>query len=346
MSNEETNKFHFFNRIKTSIVDFDKYQIFANEKFGKAIIYLLLLMIIFSCVVALSFTYQFKQSVDEGVSYIKNNIEDIKYENGILSVNNDNELFINTNFNMIPIVIINTQEDTDKVNEYIDEIGRYDSGIIILKDKIVYKNNLLSGTMEYEYNQIANEYSISNFTKEELLELINGLTTLNLYMGFFIVSAIYMFIIYFTSTIIDALMLALLGFIVARIVSVKIKFKACFNMGIYALTLPIILNLIYIVVNMFTGINIKYFQWMYTTISYIYMILAILLIRTDLINKHMELIKIINEQEKVRKDLEQQKEDKDNDKEEKPEQEDKQKKRDKEPKEDDNIDDNGLAPQQ
>ena len=269
MSNEETNKFHFFNRIKTSIVDFDKYQIFANEKFGKAIIYLLLLMIIFSCVVALSFTYQFKQSVDEGVSYIKNNIEDIKYENGILSVNNDNELFINTNFNMIPIVIINTQEDTDKVNEYIDEIGRYDSGIIILKDKIVYKNNLLSGTMEYEYNQIANEYSISNFTKEELLELINGLTTLNLYMGFFIVSAIYMFIIYFTSTIIDALMLALLGFIVARIVSVKIKFKACFNMGIYALTLPIILNLIYIVVNMFTGINIKYFQGMYTSISYI-----------------------------------------------------------------------------
>ena len=69
---------------------------------------------------------------------------------------------------------------------------------------------------------------------------------------------------------------------------------------------PIILNAIYIVVNLFTGFEVKYFQWMYATISYIYIIIAILMIKTDLINRQIELQKIYEEQEKVKKELEEQ----------------------------------------
>lgn len=113
-----------------------------------------------------------------------------------------------------------------------------------------------------------------------------------------------MFIIYFTSTIVDGVVLALLGFLFARIVGIKIRFKATFNMGVYALTLPVILNLIYIILNLFIEFEVKYFEWMYTTISYIYMIVAILMIKTDLINRQAELMKIIEEQEKVKKEIE------------------------------------------
>lgn len=119
-----------------------------------------------------------------------------------------------------------------------------------------------------------------------------------------------MFVIYFVSTTVDAIMLALLGYLFSRIVGIRMKFKATFNMGVYALTLPIILNLIYIVVNAFTGFEIKYFQWMYTTISYIYMIVAILMIKTDLITKQAELMKIIEEQEKVKQEIKQKEEQK------------------------------------
>ena len=44
MTEENEKKMNFFNRIITSIKDFDKYQIFALEKLGTAIKYLALIM--------------------------------------------------------------------------------------------------------------------------------------------------------------------------------------------------------------------------------------------------------------------------------------------------------------
>ena len=79
-------------------------------------------------------------------------------------------------------------------------------------------------------------------------------------------------------------------------------------MGVHALTLPIILNILYIILNAFTGYTIKYFQIMYTAISYIYMVAAILIIKSDYIKRQMELDKLKSEQEKVRAELDRQKE--------------------------------------
>ena len=42
---------------------------------------------------------------------------------------------------------------------------------------------------------------------------------------------------------------------------------------------------------------------MYSTISYIYVIVAILMIKTDFINRQKELIKLAEEQEKIKEEL-------------------------------------------
>ena len=47
---------------------------------------------------------------------------------------------------------------------------------------------------------------------------------------------------------------------------------------------------------------------MYSTISYIYVIVAILMIKTDFIQRQMELIKLAQEQEKVREEMKQKEE--------------------------------------
>lgn len=49
---------------------------------------------------------------------------------------------------------------------------------------------------------------------------------------------------------------------------------------------------------------------MYTTISYIYVIVAVLMIKTDFITRQLELMKIAQEQEKIKEELEKQKEEK------------------------------------
>ena len=103
---------------------------------------------------------------------------------------------------------------------------------------------------------------------------------------------VYLFIVYFASHIVDIIVLAVLGYLFARIIKLRLRFKATFNIGVYALTLPMILNLIYIVVNTFTGFEIKYFGWMYQAISYIYVIVAILMIKTEIINQKIQLIRL------------------------------------------------------
>lgn len=256
-------------------------------------------------------------------------------------------MIIESGEEVVPIVIINTMATEEQENEYKNKLEQYENGIILLNDRIIYKNEMLNQNIEYKYQDIADTYQITEFTKEEISDFIANFDMTRLYSSFFFIITIYMFILYFTSTLVDAFMLAVLGFIVARIIGIKIKFKASFNMGVYALTLPIILNLIYIVVNAFTGFYVKYFQWMYTTISYIYMIVAILIIKTDLINKQIELMKIIEEQEKVKKELEEKEKNKEEEQKKEPKDTKEPEEKNKNDKEkDDGVGDNGLAPQE
>ncbi len=260
-------------------------------------------------------------------------------------------MIFTNNDEALQIIIINTNAENDLENEYINKINKYENGIVLLKDKLIYKNNILSQNIEYSYENILNSYDIQEFEKQDVLNFVNSINGIGLYSGFVLFIGMYMFVIYFISTLIDAFMLAILGFVLARIIGVKIKFKATFNIGVYALTLPIILNLIYVVINAFTGFTIRYFQWMYTTISYIYVIVSILIIKTDLINRQMELMKIIEEQEKVKKELEE-KERQEKEKREREEHkennddDEKTKQKKKKDKEDNGIEDSGLAPQE
>ena len=112
----------------------------------------------------------------------------------------------------------------------------------------------------------------------------------------------------------------------------KLKYTAVYNIATYSLTLPIILNIVYIILQAFTGFTIKYFEVMYTAIASIYIAAAILMIRSDVIKKQIELTKIIEEQEKVRLELqrrEKEKKEQDEKEEQKKEEEKKRKKQEK-----------------
>lgn len=96
----------------------------------------------------------------------------------------------------------------------------------------------------------------------------------------------------------------------------------------HSLTLPLILNLIYIIVNTYTGFEVRYFQWMYTSISYIYVVVAILMIKTEIINQKIQLIKLREIQKHSAKEDcldEEPKEEKEKENKDKPEEKDKEK---------------------
>ena len=326
----EKNKLSFFKKIKTSIFDFDGYQDLAAEKISRTIVYIVLLMLIFSIVIALVFVFQFYNLINQTKNYINDNISEIKYENYEITVipyDGQEVTEIDVDNIVKGKIIINTQTtDEEKINESINKISSQNNGILFLKDRILIKNELSTRLLEYSYKDISEEYNINKIDKQELINILSGQTMYTLLIAFFIAILLYMFIIYLSSMLIDILLLAILAYIVTRITGLRLKYSAIYNIATYSLTLPILLNIIYFVINRFTGFTIEYFQIMYIAIASIYIITAILMIKSDVIKKQVELNRIIEEQERVKQELKRQEEEK----KEKEEQERREKEREKE----------------
>lgn len=298
----------FFKTVLKSIKDFDKYEQFGLEGMGRTCLYLLQMVAIITIIVVAVLIYQFSTTMQSAVIYFNDNVQEMSYTDGILTVNLNQKLEVDTNSTIAQKIIVDTSDLTnEQIEQYRTDLNDLNSGIILLKDKILIKNEMLTAITETTYTDILSQYNITNLDKQSVLDYIYANQS-QVYISVAIVEFIYMFAIYLTSILMDTLVLALLGLIVSRIAGMKIKFSACFSMGVHALTLPIILNILYIILNAFTGYTIKYFQIMYTAISYIYMVAAILIIKSDYIKRQMELDKLKSEQEKVRAELDRHKE--------------------------------------
>ena len=217
---------------------------------------------------------------------------------------NPNIMRIDSN-DLIPAkIIINTEaENEEEIQPNINEISMSQNGILILKDKVIIKNEFSANLSETTYKTISEQYNINKIDKTEILNMLSGQVINRALIIFFLTILLYMFIMYVSTMLIDILLLAVLAYIVTRISGLRLKYSAIYNIASYSLTLPVILNIIYFVVNRLTGFTIQYFQIMYTAIASIYIITAILMIKSDVIKKQLELNKIIEEQARVKQEL-------------------------------------------
>ena len=238
----------FFKTVLKSIKDFDKYEQFGLEGMGRTCLYLLQMVAIITIIVVAVLIYQFSTTMQSAVIYFNDNVQEMSYTDGILTVNSNQKLEVDTNSTIAQKIIVDTSDLTDEqIEQYRTDLNDLNSGIILLKDKILIKNEMLTAITETTYTDILSQYNITNLDKQSVLDYIYANQS-QVYISVAIVEFIYMFAIYLTSILMDTLVLALLGLIVSRIAGMKIKFSACFSMGVHALTLPIILNILYILV--------------------------------------------------------------------------------------------------
>ena len=304
-------KLSFLRKVKISIFDFDGYQELAAEKISRTVGYIVLLMLTFSILTSLAYMYIFNNRINDVENYVRSEISEIKYENYQLTVitNSGEEITKLDNEDAGIKVIINTQTDDEgKIQESIAEIKSQNNGILILKDKIIIKSQVSANPLEFSYKDISEQYNINVIDKNEVLNLLSGSQIKTAMVMLCLAMALYMFIIYFSTIMLDIFLLAVLAYIVARISGLRLKISAVFNIAAYSLTLPVVLNIIYAVVNTITGFTIQYFQIMYTAIASIYVVTSILMIKSDIIRRQMELNRIVEEQEKVRAELKQKEE--------------------------------------
>ena len=299
---EKTKKQGFFKSIKNSIFNFDSYQDFALEEMKRGIFYFLKLAILFSVIIAIVFSVlQVVVTIPNAKNFIASDIPDFSYSNGILDVKSDETVTIDNIADQVLIIADTKDLDETKINEYKDKINLYDIGVLVLKDKVYLKNSYAgTGLQEITMSDIGSIYGKNEFTKQDIVNDINSINMISLsftvFLGFFIT--------YLIMSILDIIILALLSNIVAMLLRVRMKVSALVNISVHAMTLPIILLLIYAIVLMTTGFEIKYFNIMYRGIAYIYVITAVFLIRQNLIKQQMELTTIVQKQKELKQQLE------------------------------------------
>ena len=291
--NDKRTKLSFFKRFKLSLINLEQYHIVAEETIPRSIKYLLIMFLIFACITAMVTTIQSKKTLNEVTKKLEN-ISDFKIENDECSIESDEKVMIENN-DLIKIrLLFDNSEDIEKYMQ--NGSDKYDgTEIIFTKTRLIVKSDS-EKTIEFGYDIITDKLSDKNINKEKIINFLQNRS--ELYFSIFTYVFIFIFTIYFTTGLIDVFCLALLGYIVSRMVKLPLKFFAVFSMAVSSMTLPIILNLVYLIARIFTGFEMSKFQLMYTLVSYIYIISAILILRSNIIKTNFKI------EEKIKKKIE------------------------------------------
>ncbi len=328
-------KIGFFKKMWYSIYKAEKYPDMAAKGFKTAIEYLVIIVVIVALVMSVRYMYKTFDLIGQGIDYLKNGAPDFSYKEGKLNVDSENEIIISENDNpVIGETIIDTKtEDEQTINKYTNSITKNGRGMVILKDKVIIKSLNVSGTIIYAYNDLFGQMQITEFTKKSAIENVYSNKMISLYICVFLTVFIMNFVIYFLTAVSNALIVSVFGYITSIVAKIKMRYIAIFNMSIYALTLSSILNILYVAINIFTEFNMKYFNVMYLSVAVIYLASAILILKSDLIKKQLELMKIAEVEEVISKEQEEKEQEEKKEK----EKEDRRKK----DKEDEENEDNG-----
>lgn len=268
----------FYKKIWYSITKFEKYADMATEGVGRAISYFICLILLFSMIFSLVLCIRTSSVINEIEDYLNSNINNISYEDGILNidVNNDAKEIATS----VGTVIIDTYED--------EEINYTGDVIVFQDDGVLY--NLRGYKDKMYYDEIIDEDF--SFNKSDFISFIDTIFSgPQLFAAFLLVIFGYLFFV----ILIDILILTVFGIFASLMAGLRIRYRAIFNMAIYSITTSTILQLIYYIINCFTQFNIKYFDFMYIAISFICLIAAIFMIKSDVLKQRLELMKVMQE---------------------------------------------------
>ena len=301
---EKIIKMGFFEKVWNSITKIEKYPELAAQVFGKAINYLIKIVAILVVVLCIGMTYQTYTMVQDSLDYLRDDFPEFSYKDGTLNIESENNITFSAKDSILGETIIDTKtDDEQKINQYINSMQEAGSGAIVLKDRIILKNDSVAGSITYNYNDILGNMGITEFDKQNVIDYANSTQILNLYISLFLTLFIYVFVMYLLTTLSNVILLTAFGYITTWMAKIKMRYVAIFNMSVYALTLSILLNILYILVNIFIDFNIEYFQVMYISVAAIYLVAAIFILKSEFIKKQEELMKVLEEQKNEVQDL-------------------------------------------
>jgi len=308
---EEVIKISFLKKVWYSITQFEKYPEMALEGIKRAVKYLIFLTAIVSAFILIGSLLQLKDLVNELAQYIDKNIPEFSYVDGNLSMGTEKTIiFDDIKYDIIDKIVIEPSAETEEEKEKIEKdnlaIG---STMFLFKNEMILEiktenNEIVRQT--FTYDDFVNGFigqNVESFNKADFVQYLTSNKMLNFYVSYGVTLFLYLFIVNILVAFLDSLEIAILGWITTTIARIRMNFGAIYNMAVYSLTLPMILNILYIVINYFIDFTITYFQVAYITIAYIYLAATIFILKDDFIRKMQEVEIIKQEQLKVREEI-------------------------------------------
>lgn len=308
---EEVVNINFFKKVWYSITKFEQYPAMATEGLKRTIKYLIMLTAIVSVFVMVGALLQIKTLIGDLTKYVQDNIPEFSYSDGNLSMDIEEIIVIeDAKYSGIDRVVIDTLSETDEQKQKVENENLIEGiTIFFFKNEIILNTKSEAGQVlrqPYTYSDFITNYTgenIENFEKKDFVEYLTSEKMTTFYTQYAVAIFIYLLIINVMIGLLDSLEIAILGWVTTTIARIRMRFVAIYNMAIYSLTLPMILNILYIIINYFKEFTITYFQVGYITIAYIYLAAVIFIIKDDFIKKMQEVERIKQEQLKVRKEI-------------------------------------------
>lgn len=243
---------NFFLQMRESVIDFKFYRSIKNNKFSRSFVYLLLLFLIIYFINGTRTFIVTRIVIDELTSNLNVNVPEFRLENGEFSFEGKMPYYITSSTNEVFVI-----DTTGQVTESVLKDAVY--GVFITKDMIYLKNSRL----ETRTFNLAELKGIT-LDKSDVVEFLPKLSWIA------IIFIAFGFIFVLGWKLVNAVILALLGLIANAVLKGRLKFNNLLNISMYALTLPMLLQL---AVNLY-GYPLPKFGLVYWGISILYVTMA------------------------------------------------------------------------
>ena len=244
---------NFFRQMRESVIDFKFYRSIKDNKFSRSFVYLLLLFLIIYFINGTRTFVVTRIVVDELTTNLNMNIPEFRLENGEFSFEGKMPYYISSSTNEV-FVIDTTGQVTESV---LKDVG---FGMLITKDRVYLKNSQLE-TRTFSLTELKG-ITLNKSDVAEFLPKLSWIAIIFIAFGFIFVLG---------WKLINAVILALLGLIANAALKGRLKFNNLLNISIYALTLPMLIQL---AVNLY-GYPLPRFGLIYWGISILYVALAV-----------------------------------------------------------------------
>lgn len=304
---EENKKLNWFQRFYMAVFKIEDYHMFFAEKWTKALGYFTILTLLVACMFSVVSSLDFSSKFERGYSFFKT-LPEFEYKDEKIS---ENVYASGYDEEFSTFFVMDTNKDYEEYSE-VEKISKEEHGNNFIDSSVhvfVYKSkafiNYYGSIFKLDYKDNLDAQGITEFSRNEIVDVLENGGKNQVYIFYYIFSVVTNFISIFVTFILDIIMLAIFADIIGMLVcKVKIKFREGFALGTYAVTLPILISLIYSIVNYFTGFYMEYISYMTLIIEYVYVVAVIFMIKTDRIKMQEELAKIEITRAEVAQELE------------------------------------------